>query len=133
VSKDSDYGTTYSGKLFLNAALYDELAQLYQAEPPVFCFDNIAEGLKDFADKTGTRAEKLPTPEETQQIKKEQESLPPLAWLTTNYDEALQILLLHDALRQKDSIQLRAALANVVNSEEAIQPPESENPDKNGA
>ena len=133
MSKDSDYGTTYSGKLFLNAALYDELAQLYQAEPPVFCFDNIAEGLKDFADKTGTRAEKLPTPEETQQIKKEQESLPPLAWLTTNYDEALQILLLHDALRQKDSIQLRAALANVVNSEEAIQPPESENPDKNGA
>jgi hypothetical protein len=52
--------------------------------------------------------------------------------LTTNYDEALQILLLHDALRQKDSIQLRAALANVVNSEEAIPPPESENPDKNG-
>ena len=90
-------------------------------------------GLKDFADKTGTRAEKLPTPEETQQIKKEQESLPPLAWLTTNYDEALQILLLHDALRQKDSIQLRAALANVVNSEEAIPPPGSENPDKNGA
>ena len=78
ITKDSDYGTEHEGKIFLNAALYQELARLYQSEPAVFCFDNIADGLKHFADTTGAKAEKLPTPEETEQIKKEQESLPPL-------------------------------------------------------
>ena len=121
ITKDSDYGTVHAGKMFLNASLYQELAQLYQSEPPVFCFSDILDGLRHFAAETGVKADKLPTPEETKQIKKEQELLPSLDFLT-NYDEGAQILLLHGALRQSDS--LRAVLANVLNTEQAIPPPE---------
>ena len=118
ITKDSDYGTVHAGKMILNAALYQELARLYQSEPTVFCFDNIADGLRHFADTTGAKAENLPTPEETEQIKKEQESLPPLGWLT-NYDDSAQIAI-QSAYRMRDSILLRAALGN---QEEVFPPP----------
>ncbi len=44
----------------------------------MFCFDNILGGIKDFIEQTGTKAEKLPTPEESEEIKEEQDSLPPV-------------------------------------------------------
>jgi hypothetical protein len=47
----------------------------------------MANGLRHFVSTTGAKAEKLPTLEETEQIKKEQDSLPPRSWLT-NYDDA---------------------------------------------
>jgi hypothetical protein len=50
---------------------------------------------------TGAKAEKLPTAEETEQIKKEQESLPPLSWLI-NYDDAAPL-----ALRFQDGFIMR--------------------------
>jgi PIN domain len=81
ITKDSDYATKYESKMFLNALLYDELTLLYQRQPEVFCFDNIADGLKHFSETTSVKAEKLPTPTETEQIKKEQDSLPPLGRL----------------------------------------------------
>jgi hypothetical protein len=84
ITRDSDYATTHQGKLFLNAALYNELALLHRSEPRVFCFDNIAEGLRHFAEYTGVKAGKLPTLEETKEIKKEQESLPPIGWLESD-------------------------------------------------
>lgn len=127
ITKDSDYGTEHEGKIFLNAALYQELARLYQSEPAVFCFDNIADGLKHFADTTGAKAEKLPTPEETEQIKKEQESLPPLGWLT-NYDDSAPIAI-QSAYRMRDSTLLRAALAN---QEEVFLPSAAKEADKDG-
>jgi hypothetical protein len=81
ITKDSDYATKYEGKMFLNALLYDELTALFQRQPEVFCFDNIADGLKHFLETTSVKAKKLPTPDETEQIKREQDSLPPLGWL----------------------------------------------------
>ena len=69
--------------MLLNAALYQELARLRQPALEVFCFNNVPDGIKHFADTTHVKAEELPTPEVTEQIKKEQESLPPLGWLTT--------------------------------------------------
>jgi PIN domain len=131
ITRDSDYGTVYAGKMFLNAALYQELARLYKSEPEVFCFDNIAEGLTHFTETTGAKAEKLPTPEETEQIKKEQESLPPLGWLTS-YDDSYPLAMrLQDASRMSDSLATR--LSQVVSSDEAIPPPATKEADRDGA
>lgn len=130
ITRDSDYATKHEGKMFLNAALYQELSQLYQSEPEVFCFDNIAEGLQHFADTTRIRAEKLPTSEETEQIKKEQESLPPVGWLT-NYDDAAQIAI-QNLYRMRYSAVLSAALASQIASEEGFPPPKANEAGKDG-
>jgi PIN domain len=123
ITTDSDYGSVYAGKMFLNAALYQDLVSLYQSDPEVFCFDDIDKGLRHFVNTTGAKAEKLPTPEETEQIKKEQESLRPNGWLI-NYDDAGHIFLqIYDAHGMRDSTPLRAVLAMQVNSEEVIPPP----------
>ena len=124
ITKDSDYGTVYANEMFLNAALHQDLAELYQSEPAVFCFDNIAEGLRHFANTTGAKAEKLPTPEETEQIKKEQESLPPTNWLT-NYDDSAPLAMhFHDGfIMRDDSTRWMSAFLSQVDSEEGILPP----------
>ena len=132
ITRDSDYGTTHEGKMFLNAALYQDLASLYQSEPTVFCFANIDDGLRHFADTTGTKAEKLPTPEESKEIKKEQESLPPLGALTDYDDSAGIAILLQDALRLRDSTTLRAAFGSPFISDEVILPLANEEPDEGG-
>jgi len=36
ITKDSDYGTVYAGKIVLNAALYRDLVSLYRSEPEAF-------------------------------------------------------------------------------------------------
>ena len=132
ITRDSDYGTVHAGKMFLNAALYQELTSLYHAEPAVFCFDNILEGLTNFAVTTGAKTEKLPTPEEIKQLKKEQEALPPLGWLA-DYDDSAQIAIrVQDSYRMRDSIQLLAALAGQINSEEVVPPPPTKEADEGG-
>ena len=80
LTRDSDYAIKHEGKMFLNAALYQELCQAYGSAPGVYCFDNLTNGLKHFADTTMVRAEQLPKAEEAEKIKKEQESLPPMDW-----------------------------------------------------
>ncbi|MCH8041939.1 MAG: DUF4935 domain-containing protein [Nitrospinae bacterium] len=86
ISRDGDYLTKYRGKMFLNAQLYQDLVSLgLSTMPEVFCFDNIPDGIKHFAVTTHVAAKELPSPEETEKIKKEQESLPPLGWLDTNF------------------------------------------------
>jgi hypothetical protein len=130
ITRDSDYGTMHEGKIFLNAALYQDLALLYQSEPTVFCFDNIGDGLKHFADTTGAKAEKLPTPEETEQIKKEQESLPPLGWLTDDNDSGYIRLQLQDAFRMRESTPLAAPWISPLFSDEAIPPPPTKKVDE---
>ena len=65
-------------KFLLRAAL------LYKKQPEVFCFHNFIDGLKHFSATTSVKATKLPPPNETEQIKKEQESLPPLGWLVND-------------------------------------------------
>jgi len=71
--------------MFLNPHLYQDLVQLNQKDPEVFCFDSIDEGIRNFVSKTGKKAEKLPTSEESKEIKEEQDSLPPLGWLGMDY------------------------------------------------
>jgi hypothetical protein len=86
ITRDGDYAVEYGGKVFLNAALYQDLAQLAPPTPEIFCFNNVPDGIRHFAEVAKVKAEALPTPEESEQIKKEQESLPPLRWLTTAID-----------------------------------------------
>jgi hypothetical protein len=86
LTRDSDYAIRHDGKMYLNARLYEELGSLYQTEPEVFCFDTMAEGLKHFSENAEVKANRLPTPTETEQIKQEQESLPPLGWLVDSTD-----------------------------------------------
>jgi Mg2+ and Co2+ transporter CorA len=77
ISRDGDYGTVYNGKGFLNRFLYDELCNI-ASEPEVYLFEDIVEGLRHFVDKTGVKAEQRLTPEEVEEIEKEEKSLPSL-------------------------------------------------------
>jgi hypothetical protein len=78
ISRDADFGTMYENEGFVNSFLLDEVRRIApQAE--VYFFHNIPEGIKDFAAKTGVNADKLPTPEKTEEIKEEEAALPPLS------------------------------------------------------
>jgi PIN domain len=80
ISRDSDYCLTYGKQSFLVPTLHEELKGLSDPPPEVRVFTNIPDGIKDFSEATGTRASKLPSPEKIEEIKKEQDSLPPLGW-----------------------------------------------------
>lgn len=95
ISRDSDYGTVYANKGFLNCFLYDELCSI-ASEPEVYLFEDMVEGINHFVDTTGVKAEKRLTPEEVEEIEKEEKSLPSLSKL--NEDETLQVVA---SLRQK--------------------------------
>jgi hypothetical protein len=131
ITKDSDYGTVCADKMFLNAVLYQQLARLYKSEPVVFCFDNIAKGLERFVQTTGAKAKKLPTPEETEQIKREQESIPSTAWLD---DDAFRFVLqFQDTLKMGNAARLTMSLGNQSTSEVVIPATAIERTDKHGA
>jgi hypothetical protein len=80
ITKDSNYGTIYDGRGFLNQFLYDELRKV-SSDVEAFLFADVADGVKHFAVETGVKADKLPTPEQIQQIKTEENALPPLDWM----------------------------------------------------
>jgi hypothetical protein len=121
-NKKSGDGTKHEGKMFLNAALYQDVARRCEPEPApeIFCFDKIAEGLERVAAKTGMKAKKLLTSEEIEKINKEQEST--LDWLG-RYDDAAALFAIQWNERTR-----RAALANQMPSDEAFPPfPETGN------
>jgi PIN domain len=78
ISRDGDYGTVYGGKGFLNHFLYDELCKVAD-KPEVYLFEDTVEGIGHFVDTTGVKAEKRLTPEEAEEIEKEERSLPDLS------------------------------------------------------
>src|SRR5262249_15477326 len=89
ISKDSDFSIKHGGKMFLNPLLYKDLTRIQQ-NLAVFCFDAIDEGIRDFVKTTGVTAEKLPTLEESKEIKKELQELPPLDLISSSvYDPAI--------------------------------------------
>jgi hypothetical protein len=75
ISRDGDYGTFYGDKGFLNQFLYNELCRV-AFEPEVYLFKETVEGISHFVDTTGVKAEKRLTPEEVEEIEKEEKSLP---------------------------------------------------------
>jgi hypothetical protein len=83
ITRDSDYGSMYGGKGFFNQLLYEELLKVSPGAE-AFLFDNIPEGIKHFADIMGVPADKVPTPSQIEEIKEEEETLPPprrLDWI----------------------------------------------------
>jgi len=81
ITKDRDFCTKSGSELILNAFLHRELLKL-NPNIKVFSFDNLAEGLEHFSKTTGRHKERRLQPKEVEEIKKEQESLPPMDWLT---------------------------------------------------
>lgn len=77
ISRDGDYGTVYGGKGFLNGFLYEELCKISSA-PEVYLFQELVEGIEHFLNTTGLKAENRLTPEEAEEIEKEEKSLPHL-------------------------------------------------------
>jgi hypothetical protein len=76
ISRDSDYGSFYGDRGFLNTFLYDELRKI-SPSAEAFLFKDIVDGIKDFAKTTGVKADALPTAAEEAEIKREIEALPP--------------------------------------------------------
>jgi hypothetical protein len=89
ITGDTDYRTDYNGRLILNAFLRDEIARV-SPEGQVFLFgaDEVMKGIRDFVEKTNTKANCLPTEAEQREIEKEREALPPLGWLDNSADVA---------------------------------------------
>ncbi|MBX3416767.1 MAG: DUF4935 domain-containing protein [Pirellulaceae bacterium] len=77
ISRDGDYGTVFGGKGFLNRFLYDELCKV-ASSPDAYLFEDTVEGILHFVETTGVKAEERLTPEEVEEIEKEEESLPHL-------------------------------------------------------
>jgi hypothetical protein len=74
ISNDGDYGTMHDGKGFLNRFLYEELCKV-ASDAEAFLFADMVEGIGHFVAKTGVTAEKRLTPEEIEEIKKEEKAL----------------------------------------------------------
>jgi hypothetical protein len=77
LTKDSDYGHFYDGEGFLNEFLYEELRKV-SPDAEAFLFGDVADGIKHFAAVTGVKADKLPSREQMEEIKTEENTLPPL-------------------------------------------------------
>ena len=68
ITRDTDYFTKHEGQLLLNPALRNELGEIQ-----VRVFDNLSDGINDFAKATGEGRSELPTQEKLDEIKKEEE------------------------------------------------------------
>ena len=111
ISRDSDYRTLHCDKRFLNPLLYQDLLRMNQPPPEVFCFDSIDEGIRDFVKATGVKAEKLPTLEESIEIREEEDSLPPLGWLSS-VDDAYSVAIQHATRQRRFAAALMATMPN---------------------
>jgi hypothetical protein len=72
ITDDRDYITKHGKEIFFNAFLRSELPHSME----VFCFDNIASGIADFADATGEGKKDLPSPHMLEAIRTEIEESP---------------------------------------------------------
>jgi hypothetical protein len=77
VTRDRDYCTVLEkGTLVLNPMLYLELKQVGVSE--IRCFGDLLAASQDFAKNSGVTAKAVPTPEQSKDIRKEIDALPPL-------------------------------------------------------
>jgi len=97
ITRDSDYGTIYEGRGFLNQFLYEELRK------EAFLFDNVAKGIKHFAAITGV-ADHLPSPEKIEEITKEEDTLPRIldSWMVD--DNAAMTAIRAAQMRQRAAL-----------------------------
>ena len=113
ISRDSDYCLTHGKQAgFLIPTLYQELMRLIDPPPEVLAFTNIPDGIENFSKVTGVKVDKLPTPERVEEIKKEQEKLPPVGWLSPSMDYASNVVLQYAARQRRATAALMATIPN---------------------
>jgi hypothetical protein len=83
--------TKHRKLVLLNPLLHQDLRIACGAEVSINCFSNLLDGIKDFGKNAGVKAEKLPTEEESTEIKKEIEALPPFGWSTADESAAMAV------------------------------------------
>jgi PIN domain len=77
VTRDGDYCTALNKRtLALNPMLYGELRQAGVSD--IRCFRDLLEASEDFAKNSGVTTKAVPTPEQSKDIRKEIDALPPL-------------------------------------------------------
>jgi hypothetical protein len=103
ITRDSDYGTIYEGRGFLNQFLYEELRKVSPGAE-AFLFDNVAKGIKHFAAITGVKADNLPSPEKIEEITKEEDTLPRIldSWMVD--DNAAMTAIRAAQMRQRAAL-----------------------------
>jgi hypothetical protein len=111
ISRDGDYGTKYKDSVYINGFLYEDLCKVV-ANPEVYLFEDIAEGLRHFVEITGTKAEQQLTPEEIKEISNEEKSLPPPFFSTTSFFDATSIVTEAERARQYAEI-IKSAIPRV--------------------
>jgi len=78
ITSDKDFCVNHGKKTLLNPLLNRDLVR---AQLEHQCFSDLLEGIQDFGKNAGVKADQLPTEQESSEIKKEIEALPPLGWL----------------------------------------------------
>ena len=82
ITKDKDYQTEHKQTVLLNPLLYRDITIACGTAPEVHCFSDLLKGLKHFGKNAGVKAEKLPTEQESTEIKQEIDALPSVGWMT---------------------------------------------------
>jgi hypothetical protein len=86
ITDDRDYGIKHGKKMLLNSLLRGDLMNACGVELEIHYYNNWSEGITDFRKNVGVTTDKLPTPAQIEEIKKEEETLPPrpLDWMFTS-------------------------------------------------
>ncbi len=122
ISRDGDYGTLFGGKGFINRFLYEEL-QAVSPGAEAFLFADTVEGITHFVAATGVKAEKRLTPEEVEEIEKEEQSLPPLPQRFHSSEDLRGAIETLSLLRSPDEQKRRAmeAMSNLPDFHEQMR------------
>jgi hypothetical protein len=88
VTGDTDYHTSFGGKLLLNPLLNTNLTTACGRQLDIRCFNNLLIGLAEFGKKLGVSKDKLPTPVEAKKIKEEFDD-----WNANTQDQAMGVIL----------------------------------------
>jgi len=113
ISRDGDYGTVYGGKGFPNRFLCDELSKI-TCNPEVYLFEDIVEGINHFVDLTGAKADQRLTPEEVEEITREEKALPYSYQPNESFQKAIE-----NITRSNDSV--RKAIESMAVPNESFQ------------
>jgi hypothetical protein len=76
LTDDKDFFSEYKRCSYLNPFLYNELKnKIINDSPQIYSFTSLADGIKDFCNKTGCQMESLPSDEEMREIKIEEDEI----------------------------------------------------------
>ena len=77
ITDDRDYGIKHEKRMLLNSLLRRDLMITCGIELQVHYYNNWSEGMTEFRKNVGVTTDKLPTPSDIEEIKEEEETLPP--------------------------------------------------------